>query len=948
MYDKETAEKELDSAADIGFCQFIKQMPKKGPDTIRLFDRGEWYSVHGEDAFYVAANVFKTNSIIKYLGKKDQLASVVLSTTVAKTFLRDALTVKQLRIEIWSTEGGKKSAKFNLSKQASPGNLQDVEELLFINSDLLTAPIVMAIKLSTKANSRMLGVAFADASIRQLGVSEFADNDLFSNAESLVIQLGVKECVLQHDEKDFELGKLKELLERCDVVVSTRKAGEFVPKNVEQDLPRLLKEDSAPPVLPEFDLKLAMSATSALISYLNLMADDTNFGQYTLKHHDLSQYMRLDASALRALNLMPNPQRDHGSKNMSLFGLLNRCKTAQGVRLLGGWLKQPLINLHQIQIRQNLVEVFVDDPNSRKTIQDDYLKSMPDMRRICKRFQKSIASLEDMVRVYQAVIKLGGLKTALEEIEYHMDKDDHKDLIKSQYLDKLEAAITNLEKYTEMVESTLDLDQLDHHMYVIKPEYDERLQSLADTLTEVRDGLDEEHRNVGADLGLQLNKKLHLENSNNWGYCFRLTKSDAKAIQNKRGYSELSTQKGGVFFTTPDLRDLSKRFADTTGQYQRMQSGLVKEVISIASTYIPVLEDLDNIIAHLDVIVSFAHVSADASVPYVKPNVLEKGTGDLLLKEARHPCLEVQDDVNFIANDVELVKEKSEFLIITGPNMGGKSTFIRQIGVISLMAQIGCFVPCAEAQIPVFDSILARVGAGDSQLKGVSTFMAEMLETATILKSATKDSLIIIDELGRGTSTYDGFGLAWAISEHIATEIHALCLFATHFHELTALSQEYSHIKNLHVVAHVSPRAHAASKHDRDITLLYKVEPGICDQSFGIHVAELANFPETVIKLAKRKADELEDFGESDQPAAKHSKAETDEGTQIVQEVLRDWVSRTSGLGTMEGDGDVAMAPSDAPEMLVEEQLDVLKKCFEEHRTKLESNPWCRTLIETL
>ncbi|KAG8990133.1 MutS-like protein, partial [Tulasnella sp. 427] len=159
MYDKETAEKELDSAADIGFCQFIKQLPKKTPDTIRLFDRGDWYSVHGEDAFYVAANVFKTNSIIKYLGKKDQLASVVLSTTVAKTFLRDALTVKQLRVEIWSAEGGKKSgAKFNLTKQASPGNLQDVEDLLFINSDLLTAPIVMAMKLSSKANSRMLGV----------------------------------------------------------------------------------------------------------------------------------------------------------------------------------------------------------------------------------------------------------------------------------------------------------------------------------------------------------------------------------------------------------------------------------------------------------------------------------------------------------------------------------------------------------------------------------------------------------------------------------------------------------------------------------------------------------------------------------------------------------------------------------------------------------------------
>ncbi|KAG8902921.1 MutS-like protein [Tulasnella sp. 403] len=927
MYDKETAEKEL--------------------DTIRLFDRGDWYSVHGEDAQYVATHVYKTNSVIKHLGKKgSSLPSVVLSSTVSKTFLRDALTVKQLRIEIWTTEGGRKSAKFTLSRQASPGNLQDVEDLLFLNSDILSAPIVMAIKLSNTSNARTMGVAFADASIRQLGVSEFVDNDLYSNTESLVIQLGVKECVMQANEKgtDFELAKLKKLLEQCGVVVTERKTAEFAPRNVEQDLSRLLKEDANPSVLPEFDLKQAMSATAALISYLSLMTDETNFGQYTLRHHDLSQYMKLDASALRALNLMPNPQRDHGAKNMSLFGLLNRCKTAQGVRLLGGWLKQPLINLHQIKIRQDLVEVFVDDPTSRRTVQDDFLKVMPDMRRICKRFQKSVASLEDVVRIYQAVIKLSGLKECLEQIEYHVDKDDHKQLVKTQYLDKLEVCIESLDKYSAMVEQTLDLDQLDNHMYVLKPEYDERLQALADILTETRDGLDEEHRTVGSDLGLSLDKKLHLENSSNWGYCFRITKSDAKLISNKRGYHELSTQKGGVFFTTSDLRELSKRYSDTTDEYQRMQSNLVKEVIAIAATYIPVLEDLDSIIAHLDVIVSFAHVSANAPEAYVKPTVLEKGTGDLVVKEARHPCLEVQDDVNFIANDVEMVKGKSEFLIITGPNMGGKSTYIRQIGVIALMAQIGCFVPCAEAQLPVFDSILARVGAGDSQLKGVSTFMAEMLETATILKSSTKDSLIIIDELGRGTSTYDGFGLAWSISEHIATEIHAFCLFATHFHELTALSQDYSHIRNLHVVAHVSPRASATSKHDRDITLLYKVEPGVCDQSFGIHVAELANFPESVIKLAKRKADELEDFGDSENTPNKHSKQETEEGTKIVQEVLREWAKRTGGAAR--GGDDVEMG--DASDVSPEAQLDALRQCFEEFKPKVESNPWCRTLLETL
>ncbi|EIW77166.1 DNA mismatch repair protein [Coniophora puteana RWD-64-598 SS2] len=957
MYGKEKdAEHEIEQASDPGFVSFFSKLPKKSPETgtVRLFDRGDFYSTHGSDALFVAANVFRTNSVIKHLGSRAAgggLASVTLSRTLAHAFLREALTARQLRVEIWvpAPGQGKKAAKFVLDKEASPGNLQPVEDLLFGNTDVLSAPIVMALRLSTtpavdKTRTKGVGIAYADTSTRELGVADFVDNDLFSNTESLIIQLSVKEALIPtgtisgNTDRDLDLNKLKAVFERCGVIVTERKPSDFTGKNVEDHLQRLLPAPSADSSSDPQQLETppgASAALGALISYLGLASDPANEGAYILRTHDLARYMRLDASALRALNLTEVPGSGGSiNKNATLLGLLNKCKTAQGTRLLGTWLKQPLVNLHEIRQRQNLVEVFVNDANGRRTLQDEYLKYMPDMHRISKRFKKSNASLEDVVRVYQVTLKMAGLLETLETLD--IEDDEYKALIKELYLGPLQQFNENLSKYGEMVEQTLDLSELDNHNYAIRPDYDPRLQELAEKLMEIRDGLDEQHRDAGNDLRLELDKKLHLENSQQYGYCFRLTKNDAKVMMKNKKYIELGTIKSGVFFTTKKLKEFSGDFQETTAEYGRAQSGLVKEVVSIASTYTPVLESLDMVLAHLDVITSFAHVSMNAPEPYVKPIVSEKGASGLVLKDARHPCLEVQDDISFIPNDVEMAKDEGEFLIITGPNMGGKSTYIRQVGVIALMAQIGCFVPCSEARMPIFDSILCRVGAGDNQLKGVSTFMAEMLETASILRSASKDSLIIIDELGRGTSTYDGFGLAWAISEHIASEIRAFCMFATHFHELTALDQELKHVKNLHVVAHVSQEAQSSTQ-DQDITLLYKVEPGVSDQSFGIHVARLANFPENVVKLAKRKADELEDFNTT-RTDQQFSEEVTQQGVELVEELLRKFASSSKQ------DGEDVMMDDPTPE----EQLEELKRCVEEFRPRIDANPWVQSLLTSL
>ncbi|KAJ9656410.1 MSH2 protein [Neophaeococcomyces mojaviensis] len=899
-----------------GFIRTFRSLPAKtDATTIRVFDRTDWYSAHDEDAGFIARTMYKTTAVLRPLGRGDNaLLSVSMTSLVYRNFLREALFKLGRRVEVWESAG---KGNWKMAKQASPGNLQAVEEELGSGMDSQGdgAPIMLAVKISAKAGeARSVGVCFADATVRELGISEFLDNDLYSNFESLLIQLGVKECLMVNDKdkKDPELAKIRQIADSCGIAITEKPGSDFGTKDIEDDLARLLKGEGTSGTLPASDLKLAMGSANALVKYLGLLHDPSNFGQFQLYQHDLSQYMKLDAAALRALNLMPGP-RD-GSRTMSIFGLLNNCKTPIGSRLLAQWLKQPLMSVSEIEKRQTLVEAFVNDTELRQSLQEEHLRSIPDLYRLAKKFQRKLANLEDVVRAYQVVIRLPGIISSFDTV---MD-ESYKEALDAAYMQPLQDLSNKLGKLAEMVETTVDLDALDHHEFIIKPEFDDHLRILRQKLDKIKYDMDVEHRRAGKDLNQDLEKKLFLENHRVHGYCFRLTRNEASAIRSKPLYQEISTQKNGVYFTTKTLSALRRDHDQLSTNYNRTQSGLVNEVVTVAASYVPVIELLAGILSHLDVIVSFAHTSVHAPTAYVRPQMHERGTGDTILTEARHPCMECQDDITFITNDVQLRRDSSRFLIITGPNMGGKSTYIRTIGCIALMAQVGCFVPCTTAELTIFDCILARVGASDSQLKGVSTFMAEMLETANILKSATRDSLIIIDELGRGTSTYDGFGLAWAISEEIVARIGAFGCFATHFHELTALADKFPNaVQNLHVVAYVGDEKAVAdegadgdediknTKKRREVTLLYRVEPGISDQSFGIHVAELVRFPQKVVNMARRKAEELEDFSSIsadagnvvEKPKTEYTKEEIDEGNRLLKAVLKEWKAQVEQKG---------------------------------------------------
>ncbi|KAK4374632.1 hypothetical protein RND71_005309 [Anisodus tanguticus] len=849
-------ELKLDARQAQGFLSFFKTLPK---DTraVRLFDRRDYYTAHGDDATFIAKTYYHTTTALRQLGNGvGALSSVSVSKNMFETISRDILLERMDRtLELYEGSG----SNWRLVKSGTPGNFGSFEDILFANNEMQDSPAIVALAPTFDQNGCTVGLGYVDITKRVLGLAEFLDDSHFTNLESALVALGCRECLVPTETgKSSEYRPLYDAILRCGVMITERKKTEFKGRDLVQDLGRLVKGSVEPVRDLVSGFECAAGALGCILSYAELLADESNYGNYTVKQYNLNSYMRLDSAAMRALNVMES--KSDANKNFSLFGLMNRtCTAGMGKRLLHMWLKQPLLDVDEINCRLDLVQAFVEDAALRQDLRQ-HLKRISDIELLTRNLERKRASLLHVVKLYQSGIRIPFIKSVL--VRYD---GQFATLIRERYIDPLEkwSDDNHLNKFIALVETAVDLDQLENGEYMISSAYDPSLSALKDEQETLEQQIHNLHKQTANDLDLPIDKSLKLDKGTQFGHVFRITKKEEPKIRRQltSHYIVLETRKDGVKFTNTKLKKLGDRYQKIVEEYKSCQKELVARVVQTVASFSEVFEGLAGSLSELDVLLSFADLSSSCPTAYTRPNISLPDTGDIILEGCRHPCVEAQDWVNFISNDCRLVRGESWFQIITGPNMGGKSTYIRQVGVNVLMAQVGSFVPCDNATVSIRDCIFARVGAGDCQLRGVSTFMQEMLETASILKGATDRSLIIIDELGRGTSTYDGFGLAWAICEHIVEEIKAPTLFATHFHELTALAnrngsnghKQIAGVANFHVSAHID-------SFSRKLTMLYNVQPGACDQSFGIHVAEFANFPQSVVALAREKASELEDF----------------------------------------------------------------------------------------
>ncbi|KAH9578450.1 DNA mismatch repair protein MutS [Trypanosoma melophagium] len=877
---------------------------------VRLFSRGSSTPgcyVLGIWASFIAREYIKSTAVLKNWGGLDV---VTVNDTIAKEVIRDCLLRRGVSVEYYERSPG--SSPYVCVQRGSPGHIADFEATLFSFEDaeiqlMATGALVLESRdISSGGQGVRVGFAAVNTTLRTLTYAEYLDTLQLNSLDALMAQCNLKELVYCTNRngnsrssnggkgdkilegREESLRAVKQLCERANITYRElyREGNEVFSKDkpkkqtmghesgiIKGNLLNVLGDILR---IPEdrFTLSSSPLASRALEQLLPLVLDpfdSTNHHAFYLKHTIPSTFMKLDAAAIQALHIVHQKPEARGSLPTSVYSWLNRCSTGMGSRMMRQWLLQPLRNVDDINQRLTLVEIMVENPILRDTLLLQVLRRCSDMDRLNRKLQRRTIALKDMQSILNFV---NTIPQAIQVLRMYQGGRNSK-LLMDEYIAPLEDINEHLTNLRTLIDATVDLS--DENTARINPEFDDDLITLEDQRKILSKSIDEEYRRTMKKYQWT-EKQLKCEYHSSYGYVFRVTRKEDQQVRTNKELITVSTSKDGVRFVSERLSLLSEQYKGIRKDYDIRQQELKQKLVETVVTYLPVLDDAKELIAALDVFVAWALVVKDSPRPMVRPMVRppsneeepsngshEDGSGNLLtIVDVRHPLVELRQP-SYTPNTVHLTNDANA-LIITGPNMGGKSTFMRSVGICVVLAQAGCFVPASSAALVVRDAVLCRVGAMDHLAQGLSTFMLEMLESAALLAAATPNALAIVDELGRGTSTYDGFGLAWAIAQAVAVKARAALLFSTHFHEMTQLAGQHANVRNVHFGADVD------AGNNGTLRFSYKLEPGPCGRSYGLYVAQLANLPQEVVQAARRKAAELEDFEQDEEQQRAHAR----------------------------------------------------------------------------
>ncbi len=801
----------------------------RNPDSILFFRMGDFYEMFFEDA-KIASKILDIALTSRNKNAADPVQMCGIPHHAADSYI--AKLVKEgLKVAICDQVEDPKVATGIVRREVvriiTPGTVIDSSLLDSRKNNYLGA-------IYPYKNS--FGLAILDVSTGEFKITEFSDGNAYEALSDEIDSLDLREILIPGSafEKNALLNGLNNqnngIFNPCDEWVFEYEISY-----------KALLEQFQTVSLDGFGcerLKLGIPAAGAIIKYIRDTQKSVLQHINRLTYFDKKDYLGLDGATINSLDLVDKKGRN---KMESLMGLLDETITSMGARKLKDWILKPLINIEKINLRHRVVKEFMEDSFLRKDIRDLF-KGIYDLERIIGRISFSLFGARDLVALKKSIQMLPQIQKKLEKSDSHLIKEILKDW-------------DNLEDLSDLIHRAI-VENPPATMKdgeVIKDGFDRELDELKIICREGKSWiakLEEKERNKTgiSTLKIRYNKI--------YGYYIEVTKKNLDAIPQEyiRKQSLVNCER----FISQELKEYEEKILGAEEKMVALENEILQDLREKVTKEGKRVQKVAAKIAEVDVLSCFSEVSAKYN--YIKPE-MDNGF-ELKILEGRHPLLERMDlETSFIPNDTRLDCDRTQIMIITGPNMAGKSTYLRQVALIVLMAQMGCFVPAKEAKLGIVDKIFSRVGAQDNILKGQSTFMVEMNETANILNNATKRSLIILDEIGRGTSTFDGISIAWSVVEylHEKNRLGAKTLFATHYHELTELSLILKRVKNYNV---------QVREWNDKIIFLRKIVEGGADKSYGIQVARLAGLPNTVLSRAKEVLSNLEkkEFNEAGIP----------------------------------------------------------------------------------